>query len=63
MAKRLDGMVIFSTEQYGFNKDQVSQYLLEIHVQYEKLFQENRRLKEKIKKKKQRDSGEADRKF
>lgn len=49
MAMRLDGFVIFSTEQYGFNKEQVAKHLAEIHQKYEKLRNENICLKKKIK--------------
>lgn len=49
MAMQLDGLVIFSTEQYGFNKEQVARHLVEIHQEYEKLRNENIRLKKKMK--------------
>lgn len=48
MAKRLDAMVIFEVEQYGFDKEQVSKHLAGIHQQYEKLRQENERLKKRV---------------
>lgn len=56
MADRLDSMVIFSTEQYGFNREQVGKHLSEIHQKYEKLFNENVRLKQRIKKYKIKDA-------
>lgn len=49
MDRQVTGMVIFSTELYGFNKDQVGKHLAEMHYKYERLFNENLRLKKKMK--------------
>ena len=45
----LDGWTIFSTERYGFNKDEVGEYLAEIHLKYEKLYKEYLKLKNQSK--------------
>ena len=49
MPKRLDGWAMFKTEQYGYDKNQVSKHLAEVHQKYEVLCQENLQLKKRIK--------------
>ena len=56
MPKRLDGMVIFGVEQWGFNKDEVGAHIARIHQEYEKLYttyqslaKKHKRLNEKYK--------------
>jgi len=40
---------MFKTEQYGYDKNQVSKHLAEVHQKYEVLCQENLQLKKRIK--------------
>jgi len=44
-----DGFVIFSCEPYGFDKEQVGQHLAMRQQQYKKVFDENIRLRKKVK--------------
>ena len=49
MARYFDGFAVFSCEPHGFNKEQVGQHLATHQQQYKKVFDENLRLKKKIK--------------
>ena len=49
MAKKLSGMVIFSCEKYGLDKEEVGRHFAEIYFEYEKLYIENTQLKKRIK--------------
>lgn len=48
MPEPLDGLVIFSTQLYGFDKDEVGEHLVKVHQKYEELLQENRLLQKKL---------------
>ena len=49
MAKKTEAIWLFSTEEHGFNKDQVMESIGKIYSEYEKIFDENVRLKKSIK--------------
>jgi len=46
----MDDFVIFSTEQWGFNKDEVAAYTARLHKEYDKLSKKYQSLIRKQKK-------------
>ena len=49
MPKKLDGFYLLSTEENGYNKEQVAGYIAYILNEYEKLYNSNMRLKKQVK--------------
>ena len=49
MTEYFDGFAVFSCEPHGFDKEQVGRYLAMRQQQYKKVFDENIRLRKKVK--------------
>lgn len=45
----MDGFVIFTTQEWGFNRDEVSKHIMQLHQEYEEMYVKYQTLKESYK--------------